>query len=89
MQGIGCVPIDKAKAYDYLLRAANKGEPRAQFNLARLLEKGDGRAADPIQAKYWYTQAANQTIDIKTALKAKEKVDKFNLSLSERIGQKN
>ncbi len=74
LEGIGGTLIDKKRAYDYLLSAAKKDEPRAQYNLARMLEKGDGVTIDEIQAKYWYTQASNQTIDTKVAGQARAKL---------------
>ncbi|MFA6037777.1 MAG: protein kinase [Legionellales bacterium] len=84
LQGIGGVGMDKISAYHYLLSAANKGEPKAQYNLARMLEKGDGVSQDLTQAKYRYTQAAQQTVDTKTAEQARAKIQTLtnNLALS-------
>ncbi len=79
LQGIGGIPIDKKLAHHHLLNAANKGEPRAQYNLARMYEKGDGIESDQTQADYWYKQAANQTMDIKTAEKARGKLQNIEM----------
>lgn len=61
LEGKACTP-DKAKAYSYFLKAANhdnRDQSKACFNLALMLENGDGIPKDLTQALHWYRQAAN------------------------------
>ena len=48
------------KARYWYRAAANQGQMFAQFNLAVMLEKGQGGAKDIKEAIVWYTKAANQ-----------------------------
>ncbi len=74
LSGSGVV-IDKKLAQKYLLTAARAGEPKAQYNLARMLEKGDGVSPDLNEALVWYKKSAeNPTADEKTKGKAQDKV---------------
>lgn len=53
--------IDKAQAFKYFQKAAsheNRDQARACFNLALMLELGDGVTLDLKQACYWYEKAA-------------------------------
>jgi TPR repeat protein/AcrR family transcriptional regulator len=45
-------------AYQWLARAAAKGQPLAQYNLGMLCENGRGVRADAVQAFQWYGSAA-------------------------------
>ncbi|MBF0425148.1 MAG: sel1 repeat family protein [Magnetococcales bacterium] len=47
-------------AYDLFLRIAEKGDPRAQFLVGRLLEDGRGVPREPEQSAQWYRRAATQ-----------------------------
>ncbi|MBF0152277.1 MAG: sel1 repeat family protein [Magnetococcales bacterium] len=47
-------------AYNLFLRIAEKGNPRAQFLVGRMLEEGMGVAKEPMQAAQWYRKAAQQ-----------------------------
>jgi ATP-dependent protease ClpP protease subunit len=49
-----------AEAYALWLPLARGGSAAAQFNIAALLEKGLGVAADPAEAAHWYLQAAER-----------------------------
>jgi TPR repeat protein len=51
---------DEKTDLDYLQEAAGFGEPQAQFQLARLLESGDGIEQDPNLAFANYQKAADQ-----------------------------
>jgi TPR repeat protein len=52
--------FDPGEALDYLSRAAAAGSPEAQFELAKLYERGIGTAQDPVQALALYQAAADQ-----------------------------
>ncbi|MEX5729132.1 TPR repeat protein [Rhodovulum iodosum] len=52
--------FDPAQAAKLLRRAAEAGSPEAQFELAKLYEKGLGVAPDPDRALALYRQAADQ-----------------------------
>jgi hypothetical protein len=54
----------KSEAYQLLLQSAKQHHARAQYNLALMLEHGDGIAMDLEQAKHWYEQSG---INSKTA----------------------
>jgi localization factor PodJL len=56
----GAAPVSLPEAVRYLKRAAEGGNPIAQFRLASLYEHGDGVATDLANAKRWYELAANQ-----------------------------
>ena len=46
MRGTG-VDQDTSQAYAWFLRAAEAGLPQAQYNVAFMLEQGNGVEADP------------------------------------------
>jgi ankyrin repeat protein len=48
------VPQDKPKAFEYLLQSANEGHTRAMFNVAMMLEYGDGVSQNTSEALVWY-----------------------------------
>lgn len=52
--------FDPAEAVSYLQRAADAGSPEAQFELAKLYERGTGVEADPARALALYQAAAEQ-----------------------------
>ena len=52
--------LDYAKAYPYLLKAAENGHPDAQNNVGVMLENGQGTGVDTAQAEEWYRKAARQ-----------------------------
>ena len=52
--------FDPAAAVAFLQRAADVGAPEAQFELAKLYERGTGVAADPAKALQLYQSAALQ-----------------------------
>lgn len=52
------VPQDASRAEDYLKRAAEAGDARSQWQLARLLETGAAATLAPRQALAWYEKAA-------------------------------
>lgn len=51
---------DYKKAYDFWLKAAEKGHKVAQYNLGVMLESGDGVDANDEAALSWFQQAADQ-----------------------------
>lgn len=51
---------NKKQAYELMLKGAQGGHARAQFNVAQMLEYGDGVEKDLLQAKQWYQEAAKQ-----------------------------
>ena len=65
--GMGYIRLNKADpkfdataARSYFEKAAAAGSPEAQFELARLVEKGIGGAADPVRALALYQASADQ-----------------------------
>jgi TPR repeat protein len=52
--------FDPAKAVELFTRAADAGSPEAQFELAKLYERGIGVAPDPARALELYRAAADQ-----------------------------
>ncbi len=60
LTGRGGAPKDKEKARELLEVGAQAGHPRAQYNLAKIYEKGDGVTQDTHLALYWYRQGAAQ-----------------------------
>lgn len=52
--------FDPSEAVDFFTRAAEAGSPEAQFELAKLYEKGLGVEPDPARALALYRQAAEQ-----------------------------
>jgi tRNA A-37 threonylcarbamoyl transferase component Bud32 len=57
----------KEQAYQLLLEAAEAHDKTAQFNLARMLEKGDGVTKNLTQALRWYKAAQQQGVSEATA----------------------
>jgi uncharacterized protein len=51
---------DYGKAARLFRSAAEKGDPRAQYNLGILYIKGDGVAQDFVEAASWFRRAADQ-----------------------------
>jgi hypothetical protein len=51
------VKLDYAEAANWVQRAANQGDPRAQLDLAYLYERGKGVKLDYVSAYAWYTAA--------------------------------
>jgi serine/threonine protein kinase len=52
---------NKKEAFNYMLKCANHeshDQPKACFNLASMLEKGDGATQDLAQALHWYSESA-------------------------------
>jgi TPR repeat protein len=54
------VPQDYAQAALWYRKAADQGEPRAQFNLGQMYRNGQGVPQDYTQAAEWYRKAAEQ-----------------------------
>ncbi len=54
------VGADESEAARWLMRAAYKGEPTAEYWLATLYARGHGVPADAFQANHWYEAAAKQ-----------------------------
>ena len=54
------MPQDYAQALNWYRSAAEQGNPDGQFDVASLLEHGQGTAADVTQAIGWYRRAAEQ-----------------------------
>lgn len=54
------VEQDYKKAYDFWLKAAEKGHKVAKYNLGVMLENGEGTDANDDVALSWYQQAADQ-----------------------------
>jgi localization factor PodJL len=53
-------PPNQSEAAKWLTKAADAGEPVAQYRLGGLYERGTGVAADPVKAVRLYLAAANQ-----------------------------
>lgn len=51
---------DYKSAYKIWLALAEKGQVDAQYNIARMLQDGDGTAQDPAAAAKWFRKAADQ-----------------------------
>lgn len=57
LRGTGNVtPVNKAKAFECFLIAAQQKHTRAMFNVAVMLEKGDGVKQDLSKSLYWYEE---------------------------------
>ena len=52
------VPQDRKRAAELYLRAAKLGMPAAMFNIASMLETGEGVAQDKIEAYKFYLLVA-------------------------------
>lgn len=48
-------------AFNKILPLAQQGFPEAQYIIGTMYQDGEGVAQNLTQAKYWYTQAAQQT----------------------------
>ncbi|SCU83785.1 LAFA_0D05776g1_1 [Lachancea sp. 'fantastica'] len=58
---MGAEPVlekDEREAYQWALKAAKIGLPKAQFTVGYFHEKGKGCEADPLKAQHWYELAA-------------------------------
>ena len=54
------LPPDWYAAFKLWLPLAHAGDPKAQFNVGRCYDRGDGVDENKIQAKEWYLKAAEQ-----------------------------
>ncbi len=62
-----------AEAVKWWRKAAEQGDERAQYNLGRCYDKGEGVAQDKTEAIKWYRKAAEQGHEkAKAALKKLE-----------------
>jgi TPR repeat protein len=59
--GTGGVEPDAEKAFGWYLRAAENGDPRAQQEVARRYDEGEGVGPDVAEATRWYQAAAEQS----------------------------
>jgi serine/threonine protein kinase len=57
--GQGCTQ-DSKEAYRQMLKSAIKGHDRAQYNVAMMLERGDGTPQNIPESIHWYQEAAKQ-----------------------------
>jgi hypothetical protein len=51
---------DYKTAFRIWLALAEKGQVDAQYNVARMLQDGDGTVQNPVEAMKWYRKAAEQ-----------------------------
>jgi TPR repeat protein len=58
MQGTGVI-ADINEAVSWFRRAADRGDPPAQFTMGTLYANGRGVQQDPVQAHLWFTLAAS------------------------------
>ena len=56
---------DDLEAIEWFRRAADQGNPRAQFNLGALCAEGRGVAQEDVIAHVWFDLAASQASDVK------------------------
>jgi Sel1 repeat len=54
------LPTDWYAAFRTWMPMAEAGEPKAQYNVGRCFDRGDGIDKDPEKANYWYLKAAAQ-----------------------------
>ncbi len=54
------VDIDKGKAFTYYYKAAEQGDPIAQYSLGVMYFEGDGVYQNLSQSAFWYEKAAQQ-----------------------------
>ena len=54
------LPPNWFEAFRYWLPLAEAGDPKAQYNVARCFDRGDGTDRDSTQALHWYQKAAAQ-----------------------------
>ncbi|MCJ1404925.1 hypothetical protein MMC11_008151 [Xylographa trunciseda] len=60
---VGAEPIlekDENEAYEWALRAAESGLPKAEYAVGYFTEMGIGCRRDPLEANVWYVRAADQ-----------------------------
>ncbi|KAJ5622509.1 hypothetical protein N7528_005741 [Penicillium herquei] len=60
---VGAEPVlerDEDEAYEWAVRAAHLGLPKAQFAVGYFTEVGMGCRRDPLEANVWYVKAADQ-----------------------------
>ena len=53
----GKLPRDEEKAFDWFMKAAESGLPRAMYEVAVMLREGTGVEQDPGQSKKWFEKA--------------------------------
>ncbi|ANB15568.1 Skt5p [Sugiyamaella lignohabitans] len=73
---MGAEPIlqkNEEEAYEWALRAANAGHPKAQFAIGYFLEHGVGVERDILQSSFWYHKAAEAGNEHAISRLAKEK----------------
>jgi localization factor PodJL len=56
----GAAPVNLPDAVRFLTKAAEKGQPVAQFRLGSMYEHAEGVATDLAKSAHWYEMAANQ-----------------------------
>lgn len=61
-------------AFAKILPMAQQGFPEAQYIIGTMYHDGEGVAQDLAQAKHWYTQAAQQTINKEVAQLAQQEL---------------
>jgi len=76
--GEGIIPEDNALAVKWLTKAAEQGDPDAQFDIARKHRDGEGVPVDHVLAHAWFSMAAAQGGDYHKQIKAE-----FEMNLSE------
>ncbi len=56
----GSIPENRQKAHEWYLKAANQGDPGAQYKIGSAYRDGDRVQKDYQKALEWYLKAANQ-----------------------------
>jgi TPR repeat protein len=79
-------PRDPAAAANWLLKAANGGQPQAQIALAAMLESGAGVAPDLASAYKWYDLAASSSAAPFIRDFARKERDRLAASMGEAAG---
>lgn len=82
------VPQDKPKAFKYLLQAANEGHTRAMFNVASMLEYGDGIPQNTSEALTWYQKVLDKEPKNTEAARKCEKLKAFASSKNYQLESK-
>lgn len=72
-------PVNLDEAYEWCLRAALNGLPKAQYTLAYFLENGTGTQRDILEASRWYRTAASNGYE-----KAIKRVKELGLAETEK-----
>ena len=67
------VPKDKTQAFYWFKKAAEQGDPDAQYNLGLMYYYGNGVTTDKKQAKYWIKLASEN--DVEDAKKVWEELE--------------